>query len=251
MTPEWTSLERRLRRLPAPGAFAPDDLAEAAEPIRRYFDSGVAPGTPLAAAARLEMRGSIKIGRWLPFRARQLLAPCFGTVWEARVAGVVSGSDRYVEGAGGMDWKLLGLRRIVHAEGDDVTRSAAERAAGESIWVPTALLGTPGAEWTATTADRIAVEVDTDGHRTRVEHVLDPSGHVLSSSFSRWGDPDGIGTWGRHPFGVEVRGHATFDGVTIPCQGRAGWHFGTDRWDSGVFFRYEITGYELLTQSVR
>lgn len=247
MTPEWTRLERLLRRLPAPGEFTPEDLAGAAEPIRRYFKASVAPGTRLAAGARLEMRGSIKIRRWLPFRARQLLAPCFGTVWQAKVAGVVSGSDRYVDGCGGMDWKLLGLHRIVHAEGKDVTRSAAERAAGESIWVPTALISTPGAQWTASAHDRIAVEIDTDGHRTRVDHELGPSGQILSSSFYRWGDPDGTGTWRQHPFGVEVTSHDTFDGVTIPYKGRAGWHFGTDRWDSGVFFRYEITGYELFT----
>jgi hypothetical protein len=47
--------------------------------------------------------------------------------------------------------------------------------------------------------------------------------------------------WGQHPFGVEVTGQGTFDGVTIPTQGLAGWHFGTDRWESGMFFRYEIT----------
>jgi hypothetical protein len=247
MTREWTRLEELVRARAAPGAFEPEDLAGTAEPVRRYFEAGIAPGTPLAAAVRLEMRGSIKIGRWLPFRARQLLAPALGTVWEARVAGVISGSDRYVEGSGGMDWKLFGLARIVHAEGPDVSRSAAERAAGESIWVPTALVPTTGVEWTVIADDRIAVEVDTDKRRTRVEHVLDPSGALVSSTFARWGDPDNTGTWGRHPFGVEVTGQGTFAGVTIPAQGRAGWHFGTDRWESGVFFRYEITGYEPVT----
>ncbi|HET9772752.1 MAG TPA: DUF6544 family protein [Acidimicrobiia bacterium] len=247
MTPEWTRLEALVSALPATGNFEPEVVAEAPEPVRRYFEAGITPGTPLAAAVRLEMRGSIKIGRWLPFRARQLLAPALGTVWEARVAGVISGSDRYVEGSGGMDWKLFGRRRLVHAEGPDVSRSAAERAAGESIWVPTALVPTGGVEWTAVADDRIAVEVDTDGRRTRVEHGLDPSGALVRSSFVRWGDPDNTGTWGRHPFGVEVTGQRTFDGVTIPAKGRAGWHYGTGRWESGVFFRYEITGYELVT----
>lgn len=246
MSPEWARLETLVRALPVRGGFRPEVVADAPEPVQRYFEAGIAPGTPLAAAVRLEMRGSIKIGRWLPFRARQLLAPSLGTVWEARVAGVISGSDRYVAGFGGMDWKLFGLRRIVHAEGPDVSRSAAERAAGESIWVPTALVPTAGVEWTAVADDRIAVEVDTDGRRTRVEHALDPSGAPVSSSFARWGDPDNTGRWGRHPFGVEVTGQGTFDGVTIPARGRAGWHFGTDRWESGIFFRFEITGYELV-----
>jgi Spy/CpxP family protein refolding chaperone len=28
--------------------------------------------------------------------------------------------------------------------------------------------------------------------------------------------------------------------------GRAGWHFGTDRWEDGAFFEFDITAYELL-----
>jgi hypothetical protein len=52
--------------------------------------------------------------------------------------------------------------RVVHAEGDGDTRSAAERAARESIWVPTALVR--GAAWSqpraaACQSNRIGVEI--------------------------------------------------------------------------------------------
>ena len=62
----------------------------------------------------------------------------------------------------------------------------------------------------------------------------------------RWGDPDETGTWGLHPFGVEVTGHRSFAGLTVPARGTAGWHYGTDRWTEGAFFRFEITGHEPL-----
>ena len=55
----------------------------------------------------------------------------------------------------------------------------------------------------------------------------------------------GTGRWGLWPFGGEFTSHATFDGVTIPEAGSLGWHFGTDRWDEGEFFRYRITGLSL------
>jgi hypothetical protein len=42
-----------------------------------------------------------------------------------------------------------------------------------------------------------------------------------------------------------VTGYATFDGLTIPSAGRFGWHFGTERWPEGEFFRYQITGLQL------
>jgi hypothetical protein len=86
------------------------------------------------------MRGSVKLGRaWLPFRARQILAPLHGFVSAARVAGVMVGSDRYADGTGAMEWKLLGRVLVMRAEGPQVSRSSAGRAGAEAVWVPTAV----------------------------------------------------------------------------------------------------------------
>ena len=244
MTPEWQQLEQLAASpSPAPG-FDPVSMNTLPPAAQRYLTAAIEPGTRLAAGVRLTIRGSIKLGRWLPFRARQLLVPSLGTVWVARVAGVITGSDRYVAGTGGMNWKLFGIVPVMHAEGPDVSRSAAERAAGESIWAPTAVARS--ATLNDAGSDRVGVTIDVDGHRVAVEHDLDEAGRITGSSLRRWGDPDNTGTWSAHPFGVEVTSNRTLGGVTIPDTGRAGWHYGTDRWEEGVFFRYEITGYELL-----
>jgi hypothetical protein len=242
-TAAWRQLEHVIHGAVATRASQPTDVPE---PVARYFRAAMPDGSGASSAAVLEMRGEIKIGRWLPFRARQLLAPRYGTVWEATVARMIVGSDRYVAGTGGMDWKLFGLIPFVRAGGPDVTRSAAERAAGESIWAPAAVAPGTGTTWTAASADRISAEVDTDGHVVRVEHHIDDEGCLIESSFMRWGDPDRTGRWGEHPFGVQVDGHRRFGGVHIPAQGQAGWHFGTDRWNDGVFFRFEITSHRAL-----
>ena len=73
--------------------------------------------------------------------------------------------------------------------------------------------------------------------------------HIGSATFERWGDPDETGTWGPHPFGLDVTGDATFDGVTIPSAGRVGWFHGTNRWADGEFFRFEITEPRLVSPS--
>jgi hypothetical protein len=93
--------------------------------------------------------------------------PSLGTVWQARVAGVIAGSDRYVAGTGGMDWRLLGAVRLVHAADPDVSRSTAERAAGESIWVPTALAGLGAATWSAADGDHVRAVIDTTVTKSR------------------------------------------------------------------------------------
>jgi hypothetical protein len=56
--------------------------------------------------------------------ARQVLNPHREVVWTARAAGVIAGSDRYLDGTGAMDWKLAGMVALAPADGTDVTRSA-------------------------------------------------------------------------------------------------------------------------------
>jgi hypothetical protein len=244
-------LEGRLLRPAGPEAFGDAELDGLPEPVQRHLARAIAPGTPLAVSARLRMRGRIKVGRWLPFRAREVLSPHHGFVWAARAAGVIAGSDRYVDGAGGMDWKLAGVLTVAHADGPDVARSAAGRAAAEGMWVPTALLPRFRVRWSADGPDEVRAAYRIGDVPVELRYRLGGDGRIVSFVFDRWGDPDGTGTFGWHPFGGEVTGHRTFDGVTIPSAGRVGWFFGTDRWPGGAFFRYRITDLELVTVTGR
>lgn len=242
--PQWDALERYLEDAPPPAAFDVASCENLDEPVRRFLLAAIADRADLALGVRLQMRGSIRLGRWLPFRADQLLAPRTGTVWSARVGGVISGSDQYVNGDGGMDWRLFGRWRVMSACGADVARSAAGRVAGESVWVPTALVGEGAPTLRALDDDQVGVRLVVGAETIDVTHRIADDGRVLSSSFLRWGDPDRTGTWGLHPFGLMATGWRTFGGVTIPHRGRAGWFFGTPRWSDGEFFRFAIDRYE-------
>jgi hypothetical protein len=239
--------ERRLLRPAEPDTFTSAELDGLPEPARRHLTQAIAPGTPLATTARLRMRGHIKLGRWLPFRARQVLDPHHGFVWAARTAGVVTGSDHYLDGAGGTDWKLAGLLTGAHGDGLDVARAAAGRGGAEAIWVPTALLPRFGVRWSASGPGQVTASYHLDEVPVEVGYRLDAGGRMVSFTFDRWGDPDGTGAWAWRPFGGEVTGYATFGGVTIPSAGRVGWFFGTDRWPASEFFRYRITDLHLVT----
>lgn len=232
---------------PADGMFDPAELDGLPPAAATYLRSAIAPGTPLALSARIRMKGRIKIGRWVPFTAEEVLTPHDGFVWAARAAGIITGSDRIVDGSGAMDWKILGLVTVMHADGPDVSQSAAERAAAESVWVPTSLLPRFGVEWSALADGRIGAMVRTAGHEVDLGMSIDSRGMVRSTCFERWGDPDDTGEFSRHPFGGEFTAHASFDGITIPTEGRLGWHYGTDRWEEGEFFRYRITDLRLAT----
>jgi hypothetical protein len=150
-----------------------------------------------------------------------------------------------------MDWRILGLVRVVHAEGPDTSRSTAGRVGAEAVWVPTTLLPRFSVTWSATDPHHIAATYLLDETELKLRYVLADDGRVRSVTLERWADPDNTGTYGYHPFGFEVTGHTSFDGVTIPSAGRGGWFFGTDRWADGEFMRYEITDYRLVTEDTR
>ncbi|MDN5761336.1 MAG: hypothetical protein L0H41_03315 [Microlunatus sp.] len=228
--------------MPVDGRFNPDELRDCPEPVQRYLLHSIQPGTKRYQSIRLEMVGQIKIGRWLPFRAQEVLSPHRGFVWRARVAGLMVGSDRYVARRGAMEWKLASLLPILRACGSDLSRSAAGRAGGEAIWLPTALLPRFGVTWTAAAEEFIEASFDLDHLPISVRYQLHSNGGIRSVSFDRWGDPDHSGTWAWLPCGGEVTSEASFAGLIIPSSGSFGWHYGTDRWPGGEFFRYRIVG---------
>jgi hypothetical protein len=235
----WDELHATMRAEPV----SPPDLSGVPDPVRRYLTHALGDELRPAKGAILEMRGQIKLGRWLPFRARQLLAPRHGTVWEARVGWVISGCDRFVGDTGGMDWRLLGLVPVMRASGPDVGRSTAERAGAESVWVPGAVL--PGtAAWHAHDETHLEARFSVGTHPVTVHHLIDGDGALRATWLDRWGDADGSGTFRRLPFGMEVDDERRFGDTTIPSSGRVGWHYGTDRWPEGEFFRFTVTRYE-------
>jgi hypothetical protein len=246
-TPQRSQPEASLLTPPEPGRFSSGELEGLPEPAQRHLAQAIAPGAPLATSAQLRMRGHIKVGRWLPFRAHQVLNPHRGFVWTARAAGVITGADRYLDGKGGQDWKLAGLVTVAHAEGSDVARSAAGRAGAEAIWLPTVLLPRFGVRWSAGPADQVTAGFRVDDTPMELRLRLDGAGRIASLVFERWGDPDSRGAFAQHRFGGEFTGYRSFQGLTIPGEGRLGWFYGSDRWPAGEFFRYRITHLEAVT----
>jgi uncharacterized protein DUF6920 len=217
-----------------------DDLPEAA---RRYLRHALAPGVKLSQAARLFMHGTIRLGdAWHRFEAEQVLRWDRGFLWRASVhKGVTSvvGSDRWLDGEGAMRWKLFGVVPVIKAGGPDVTRSAAGRLHVESVWMPAVFLG-PDTRWAEQDASHARATVVAHGEASSVELTIDGEGAVSSAKMLRWGNPEGA-AFHYADFGALVDDERTFDGVTVPTVLRAGWSFGSDRFErDGEFIRITV-----------
>ena len=196
---------------------------------------------PAPTRAKLTMHGEIRLGRWRPFTAVQLLTPK-GLVWAARVGRWplrITGADRYIEGVGTMNWRLAGLLPVLNAGGPDITRSAAGRHAAELVALLPGAVGEPTLRWLELdeTTARARVAHGTSTHEVTIR--VDEVGALRTVSLPRWGNPDG-GAFAEHRFGVDFADEVTFGGITMPRTLRAGWWHGTPRAAAGEFFRATI-----------
>ena len=241
---DWT---RRLNKHATTDRYTPAEIDDLPEPVQRYFTSAIAEGTILAKTVRLRMRGFIKVGMWLPFRARQLSNPHVGFRWTARAVGLISGL-RPLRPRCGCD--AVERRRQIpcrNADGPDISPSAAGRCGCEGVMAPTALLPRFGVTWTAEDDQHITARLQLDATPATIGLTINAEGQVDAIAVRRWGDPRQTGTWSWHTFGGEFSAHRTFAGLTIPSRGRLGWDYGTSRWPAGEFFRYGITELSIPT----
>ena len=223
-----------------PTRFDPRLLDGLDEPVRRYFTHALLPGAPLQPGMRLWMTGRIKVRAWLPFRAvwegdgRSL-------IWKAtagpRGRGLLRVVDRFADGAGSMDVRLLGRIALVHVSDEDTTRSAAGRAAVEATWAPAGLLPDRSVRWRAEADDLIVASWDVPPERPEVRIRIDADGAMRSSCVMRW-DNGGHGRHGYIPCGGDAHEEKRFGDVVIPSRLTAGWWYGTPRYDP--FFEAQI-----------
>jgi hypothetical protein len=188
------------------------------------------------------MHGEIKLKRWHPFDAVQVLRWDRGMIWEATIRwhGIpIRGFDRVVDRIGAMKWKLFDAIPIVSAAGPDVTRSAIGRIHAESIWLPSGLCDADVA-WSARNQSRIRARFTAHGRVAELDLKVQDNGRLENVKLPRWGNPDSK-AFRDVDFGALFEDEATFSGYTIPSRLRVGWRFdGSEFRGNGEFFRVTV-----------
>ena len=192
------------------------------------------------------MRGRIKVGAWLPFRAHwEGDGRSFD--WRASVGAgpvrLLQVRDCFSAGTGSMDVRLFGRLRVGHSEDEHTARSAAGRAVAEAaLWAPASLLPDTGTTWRAESDEHIVVSCNVPPERPEVHVRVDETGAVRSVWLNRWtteaGEPRYV------PFGVDAEAEREFGALAIVSRVTAGWWYGTPRYTP--FFKAEITAASLI-----
>ena len=213
--------------------FTPDRLAGLDEPVQLYFRHAIRVGTALPDRVRMRMRGRIKVGVWLPFTATQSVDGRSFT-WQACVGRgplkPLRVTDRYADAIGRTEGRLLGHLKLFGAEDYDTARSAATRAAIESVvFAPPCVLPDRGVTWRAETDHVIVARFDLSPERPEVRLCIDDRGAQQTVSALRWGNA-GVDAFQYIPFGGEIHAERRFGNLVLPCSASVGWWFGTPRY---------------------
>ena len=185
-------------------------MAGLEEPVRRYLSHAIGDGPSSAPGVSLTMTGRIMVRLWLPFvsaggklpplrrlrfSARQECDGC-SFAWRARVGfgplTALAVVDRFAEGLGSMEGRLLGRVKLFEADDESTSRSAAGRAALEAVYTPASLLPQRGVSWRAESESEIVASWDVPPERPELHLEIDDRGPCAHWAW-RWGDTGQIG----------------------------------------------------------
>ncbi|GLZ49649.1 hypothetical protein Acsp06_58340 [Actinomycetospora sp. NBRC 106375] len=214
-------------RRAATGTTGNDDPGSAPEPAARYARCSVAPAAHGVIGVRMRSRGMICLGRrWWPYRGHEVTLPTHGYFRELRVAGVLRIVDSWVAGHARRETTVLGRHRHPAVVGPDLARADLAHAAMCAIWVPSVLLPSDTAHWTADGRDSATVAFAVAGAPVALHLTLHRGGLPRRATTTRWGDPRHQGVYRDEPFGAEILEHRTYGGLTVPATGILGWGIG-------------------------
>lgn len=204
------------------------ELAVLPEPVRRWLRWAGVVGTERPRTVRLTQEGRFRLGSdraWMPFTAEEFFStdpP--GFVWRTsmRMApGIdIVGRDRYADGRGSIEMRLLGLIPVAQAKGDQLDQGALPRYLNETMWFPAAALG-PAIRWTAIDADSARATISDDDATASAIFLFDAQGRPVDMRAERYDMGSGkLARWS-----TPLSAYGEFGGIRIPTEGQGVWKY--------------------------
>ena len=216
------------------------DLEPLPEPVRRWLRFSGVVGTQRPTTVRLRQEGEFRMdGKgWLPYRAEQhFTTDPPGFLWRVsvRMAPLVSvlGRDRYRNGEGSLQMRVLGLVPVADETGGGLDQGDLLRYLGEVQWFPAAAL-VEYIAWESLEADSSKATMTYGGVTASMTFLFGPEGRFLEARADRYNDAR------RRNEAWVNRNDADreFCGIRVPAVGEARWEY-----DSGShpYIRWRIT----------
>lgn len=201
------------------------DLTGLPDPVIRWMRWSGMVGSRRADVVRLKQQGRFQLeGRgWFPFTADQYFTtspPAF--VWRVNMQmfplASVHGRDRYADGAGSMQMKILSLVPVVDKDGGGLDQGALLRYLGETIWFPSGALSR-FITWDEIDSGSAEATMNYGGTVASAVFSIDAEGRPARIEADRYNDSRGRNL----PWTAESTEYGSFGGINMPVAGTGSW----------------------------
>ncbi|MDD4335310.1 MAG: hypothetical protein PHY77_06850 [Desulfotomaculaceae bacterium] len=223
------------------------DLAGLPRCVQKWLERSQVVGKEKIRTVRLKQSGVMRLKEdqpWMPFEAEQYFnveEP--GFVWKAKVKMnpllYFSGRDRYFQGRGEMNIKVLSLLPVAAAGGSsEMDQSTLLRYLAEMIWFPTAALN-DYIKWEEIDANSAWATMSYQGVTGSGIYTFDDNGDAVSFFAKRYREVNG--QYALDPWGGVAKGYSEFNGIRISSKMDVIWKLETGDFN---WFQCDITDIE-------
>jgi hypothetical protein len=227
---------------PAKEILTLEMIAHLPSPVQKWLQHSGAVGREKIYFVRLKQTGWMRTKpeqqKWSKSVAEQYITvqePAF--IWQVKMNMVplipVSGCDRFVQGEGQMQIKLLYLFDMVNQRGAKIDEGALQRYLAEICWLPSAALS-PYISWRTVNDSAALATMAINGRRGEVLFQFNQQGDVASCTANRYrgGGPADV----KEVWQVNNTKFDRHHGIRLPVESAATWK-GKD----GDFTWYRLT----------
>jgi hypothetical protein len=226
-----------------PAILTEDDIADLPDPVQRWLRYSDVIGREYPHTVRLKQEGEIRLEpdqAWMPFTAEQYYVtdpPSFIWKIDTRMMSVlpISGRDRYIDGHGNMNIRVLSTVSVVDESGPEMDQGTLLRYLNETMWFPAGAIS-PHIEWEEIDANRALAQMTYGGTTVEAVFHFDDEGRITNMVAERYQDA-GDGTFKFLPWKTPITDYGEFNGMHIPVAGEGVWE---EDWGDFSYVRIRI-----------
>lgn len=223
-----------------------EDLQGLPLPVQKWLERSKIIGKEKITSVRLKQKGLMRIkedGPWMPAEAEQYFTvdeP--GFIWKARVNMApflyFAGMDKYKEGKGYMNIKILSLFSVVNATGPEMDQGTLLRYLGEMTWFPTAALSNY-IKWEPIDLNSARATMSYKGVTASAVFMFNNNGDLVNFTAKRFRETNG--KYVLEDWGAIAKDYQEFQGIRIPNKMEVMWKLKTGDF---TWYQVEITDVE-------
>lgn len=223
-----------------------EDLQGLPIPVQKWLERAQIIGKEKVTTVRLKQKGLMRTkedGPWMSAEAEQYFTvdeP--GFIWKAMVKMSpflhFTGMDKYKEGKGYMNIKVMSLFSVVNATGPEIDQGVLLRYLGEMTWFPAAALSSY-VKWDPLDSKTARATMSYKGVTASAVFIFNDDGDPDSFTAKRYRETNG--KYVLEEWEVTVKGYREFQGVRIPNEMDVTWKLKTGDF---TWYRVEVTDVE-------